>query len=95
MDTIPLMYDNTSSLNMAKNLVQHKRIKHIDIRHYFLRDQVENDNIYMMFCSTEDQISDIFTKPLYRDQSKKNRMRMGLLKLSRYHHNGEISLIFG
>ncbi|XP_059302228.1 secreted RxLR effector protein 161-like [Lycium ferocissimum] len=35
---VPLMYDNSSALNMAKNLVHHKRTKHIDVRHYFLRD---------------------------------------------------------
>lgn len=29
-NTIPLMYDNTSALNMAKNPVKHKRTNHID-----------------------------------------------------------------
>ncbi|KAM3304197.1 hypothetical protein P3S67_015229 [Capsicum chacoense] len=36
-----LYYDNTSVINMAKNSVQHKRTKHIDVRHHFLRDSVE------------------------------------------------------
>ncbi|XP_070020291.1 secreted RxLR effector protein 161-like [Nicotiana sylvestris] len=38
---VPLLCDNTSAFNMAKNPVQHKRTKHIDVRHYFLRDNVE------------------------------------------------------
>ncbi|XP_070042732.1 secreted RxLR effector protein 161-like [Nicotiana tomentosiformis] len=40
-DCVPLLCDNTSALNMAKNPVQHKRIKHIDVRHHFLKDNVE------------------------------------------------------
>ncbi|XP_070013245.1 secreted RxLR effector protein 161-like [Nicotiana sylvestris] len=39
--SVPLLCDNTSALNMAKNPVQHKRTKHIDVRHHFLRDNVE------------------------------------------------------
>ena len=63
-DTISLMSDNTSALNMAKNLVQYKRTKHIDIRHHFLRDNVDNGNILMKFCKTEDQVADVFSKAL-------------------------------
>ncbi|XP_059436679.1 uncharacterized protein LOC132169708 [Corylus avellana] len=33
--------DNTSAINIYKNLVQHSRPKHIDIRHHFIRDLVE------------------------------------------------------
>lgn len=40
IDTIPLMYENTSVVNMEKNLVQYKRTKHINIRYYLLRDNV-------------------------------------------------------
>jgi len=81
-DTIPLLCDNTSALNMAKNPVQHKRTKHIDVRHHFLRDSVEKGNICMKFCKTEDQIADIFTKALSREQFEKNRMKLGMLKLN-------------
>ena len=30
--------DNTSAISISKNLVQHSRTKHIEIRHHFLRD---------------------------------------------------------
>jgi len=32
---IPIFCDNTSAINIAKNPSQHKRTKHIDIRHHF------------------------------------------------------------
>nr|GEW27797.1 copia protein [Tanacetum cinerariifolium] len=38
---IPLYYDNRSSIALYCNNVQHSRSKHIDIRHHFIRDQVE------------------------------------------------------
>lgn len=43
--TIPMIYDNKNALNMVKNPVQHKRTKHIDVRHHFLRDNVEKGAI--------------------------------------------------
>ncbi|XP_075083555.1 uncharacterized protein LOC142167290 [Nicotiana tabacum] len=81
-DCVPLLCDNTSTLNMAKNPVQHKRTKHIDVRHHFLKDNVEKRIICMKFCSTEDQITDIFTKALNREHFEKNRLALGLIKSS-------------
>ncbi|XP_075086386.1 secreted RxLR effector protein 161-like [Nicotiana tabacum] len=54
-DCMPLLCDNTSALNMAKNPVQHKRTKHINVRLHFLRDNIEKGLICMKFCKTEDQ----------------------------------------
>ncbi|XP_070028737.1 secreted RxLR effector protein 161-like [Nicotiana sylvestris] len=79
-DCVPLLCDNTSALNMAKNLVQHKRTKHIDMTHHFLRDNVEKGLICMKFCSIEDQIADIFTKALSREHFERNRLELGLIK---------------
>nr|XP_016470457.1 PREDICTED: uncharacterized protein LOC107792737 [Nicotiana tabacum] len=68
------------ALNMAKNPVQHKRTKHIDVRHHFLKDNMEKGLICMKFCSTEDQIADIFTKALSREHFEGNRLELGLIK---------------
>ena len=68
-------------MNMAENPIQHKRTKHIDIRHHFLRDNVEKGNIVMTFCKTEDQVADIFTKALGRESFQKNRLSLGLIFL--------------
>ena len=77
---IPIYCDNTIAINIAKNPYQHKRTKHIDIRHHFLRDNVEKGLISMNFCATENQIADIFTKALSREQFERNRLELGLIK---------------
>jgi len=38
---IPIYCDNTSVINISKDPCQHKKTKHIDIRHHFLRGNVE------------------------------------------------------
>jgi hypothetical protein len=37
----PLMCDNINAISVAKNPVFHKRMKHLEWRHHFLRDHVE------------------------------------------------------
>ena len=74
--------DNTSAINISKNPYQHRRTKHIDIRHHFLRDNVEKGLISMNFCSSENQIADIFTKALNREQFERNRLELGLIKIT-------------
>jgi hypothetical protein len=62
-DKVPLMCDNTSVISVA-NPVFHKRIRHLERRHHFLRDHVEKGDIEMRYIDNKRQLSDIFTKPL-------------------------------
>lgn len=79
---IPIMCDNTSAMSIAKNPVHHKRTKDIDVRHHFLRDNVEKGHVEVRFCKSEDQLADIFTKALGREIFEKNRLLLGLLHLN-------------
>ena len=78
---IPILCDNTSAINLSKNPVLHSRTKHIEIRHHFLRDHVQNGDIKLIFVSSENQLADIFTKPLSEDQFCKIRKELGLMNL--------------
>uniref|UniRef100_A0A1U7WG14 Uncharacterized protein LOC104223774 n=1 Tax=Nicotiana sylvestris TaxID=4096 RepID=A0A1U7WG14_NICSY len=66
-DCVPLLCDNSSALNMAKNPVQHKRTNHIDARHHFLRDNVEKGLIY--FSSPSSSKATISETPKVIDPS--------------------------
>jgi hypothetical protein len=63
-ERVPLMCDNTSAISVVKNLVFHKKMRHVERRHHFLRDYVEKGDIEMRYIDTERQLDDIFTKPL-------------------------------
>ncbi|GJV76375.1 ribonuclease H-like domain-containing protein [Tanacetum coccineum] len=68
--------------------------KHIDIRFYFIKEQVENGIVELYFVRTEYQLADIFTKPLPReifnfliDKLAGNPVKKILLKLNLSDHN--------
>ena len=61
---IPLFVDSTSAISVAKNPVLHSRTNHIDVRFHFLRDSYEKGDIDLIDLKTQDQLADIFTKPL-------------------------------
>jgi hypothetical protein len=63
-ERVPLMCDNISAISVAKNPIFHKKMRHVERRHHFQRDRVENRDIEMRYIDTERQLADIFTKPL-------------------------------
>ncbi|GJS28956.1 retrovirus-related pol polyprotein from transposon TNT 1-94 [Tanacetum coccineum] len=64
-------YIAMSGCSLCCNNVQHSRSKHIDIRHHFIREQVEKGVVELYFVRTEYQLADIFTKaPALRNDSK-------------------------
>ncbi|WVZ76524.1 LOW QUALITY PROTEIN: hypothetical protein U9M48_024494 [Paspalum notatum var. saurae] len=56
---IPLLVDSTSAISVAKNPFLHSRTKHIDVR-----DHYEKGDIDLVHVVTQNQLVDIFTKPL-------------------------------
>lgn len=38
-EAIPIMCDNTSAINISKNLVMHSRTKHISIWYHFIKGE--------------------------------------------------------
>jgi hypothetical protein len=64
LSKVPLLCDNESAIHLADNPIEHSSTKHIDIRHHFLRDHQQRRDIDIYHISTENQLTDIFTKPL-------------------------------
>ncbi|GKD50095.1 retrovirus-related pol polyprotein from transposon TNT 1-94 [Tanacetum coccineum] len=65
---IPLYCDNRSAIALCCYNVQHSWSKHIDIRHHFIREQVEKGVVELYFVMTDYQLADIFTKALPRER---------------------------
>jgi hypothetical protein len=49
---VPLLYDSTSAISVAKNPVLHSRTKHIEVRFHFLRDNYEKGDINLRHVDT-------------------------------------------
>ncbi|GJV54893.1 hypothetical protein Tco_1455898 [Tanacetum coccineum] len=97
LDDIPIMCDNKGAIDLSKNPVQHSRTKHIEIRHHFLRDNVQKGNIFIEKVSSEDNIADILTKPFKREpfiltsRSRNN----GTYRINTYQVSTSLSMLIG
>jgi len=77
-NVLTLFCDNLSAINIFKNHIQHSRTKHIDIRHHFIRDLVEEKVVTLEHVDIEEQMADIFTKALDAKQFEKLRGKLGI-----------------
>ena len=68
MKPIIVYEDNRSCIKVAENATAMRRTKAIDIRHHFLREHVENGTIVMKAVGTKDQLADVMTKILGRQE---------------------------
>ena len=59
--------DNRGAIALTKNTKDHGKVKHIDIRHHYIRDLLKSGAITLEQVSSADNLADIFTKPLPRD----------------------------
>ena len=60
----PLLVDNTATIDLAYNPEFHNRTKHIDRRHFYIRELVEQHNISVRYVHTSENLADFFTKAL-------------------------------
>ncbi|GJX50194.1 hypothetical protein Tco_0277039 [Tanacetum coccineum] len=81
LKTFLVKWDIKGAIDLSKNPVQHSRTKHIEIRHHFLRDNVQKGNISIEKVASEDNIADIFTKPLKREVFNYLRLGLGMMEL--------------
>ena len=61
---VELHGDNKGAIDLAYNPEHHSRTKHIDRRHFYVREMVENGEIVVPCVQTDDNLADFFTKPL-------------------------------
>ncbi|GJS59666.1 retrovirus-related pol polyprotein from transposon TNT 1-94 [Tanacetum coccineum] len=79
---VTLYYDNKSAISLCFNNVHHSRSKHIDVRYYFIKEQVENSMVEIYFVRTEYQLADIFTKALPRERFEFLINKLGMKNMS-------------
>jgi len=73
-----LLIDNQSAISVAKNPDHHGRMKHLDLRYHWLRDEVEYNHISPHYIPTGENAADILTKALDRVKLETLRAMYGL-----------------
>ena len=63
---IDLLCNNQGVIALAKDNKFHARTKHINLRHHFIREAVEEEKIKVTYIPTNENVVDIFTKVLAR-----------------------------
>ena len=59
-----IMEDNTGAIKLSNNAQFHKRTKHIDIKHHYIRELVEENKLRIIYINTKNQLADPLTKPV-------------------------------
>ena len=73
---VPLLCDNESAVKLTNNPVQLSRTNH------FIRDHQQKGDIFIESIGTDDQLADIFTKPLDEKRFCKLRKELNILDFS-------------
>lgn len=60
--------DNQDAISIANNLVFHAKTKHFNIKLIFLTGVQKHGDVELLYCKSDEQVADIFTKPLSSQQ---------------------------
>lgn len=70
--------DNKSAIALAKSPVFHDGSKHTDTRYHFIKECVGKKEVQLKHTKSQDQVTDIFTKPLKFDTFSQLRTLLGI-----------------
>ena len=76
--------DNQSTIKLANNHVCHARSKHIDTQYHFVREKVQSKEIDLIYCHTNENVADIFTKPLGKAKFETCRSKLCVVENPNY-----------
>jgi hypothetical protein len=79
--TAPLLMDNQSAIQAARNPEHHGRMKHLDLRYFWLRDEVVKGHLAPHYIPTAEMAADILTKALARVKVETAREQLGLFPI--------------
>ena len=79
---VPIFCDSKCARSIIEDSENRQRVKHIDIKYFFVREQQKLGTLMMMKISGDLQIADIFTKPLPKKRFEMLRRMMGIYEIN-------------
>ena len=76
--------DNQSTIKLAKNPIYHARTKHIETQHHFVREKLQSKEIDLLYCNTNENVANIFTKPLGKAKFEMCRNKLYIVENPNY-----------
>ena len=80
-EAVTLYSNSTAALVYAKEPKYHRKSKHIEIKHHFIRDMVARGEVVMKHISTRSMVVEPLTKPIARDVFQSHVGSMGLRRI--------------
>ena len=77
-DNTEIFVDNQAAIAISNNPVFHGKTKHFNIKLFFLREVQQNGEATLVYCKSEDQLADLFTKPLPLSKFELLRQKIGV-----------------
>ena len=74
--------DSDGAISIASKNVDHKRTKHIDVKYHYIRERINEGTIHVNGVDSKDNLADVLTKPLPREQHHILTSRLGLFGAS-------------
>jgi hypothetical protein len=75
---MPLLGDNQAANSFMENPIQDGKSKHIDVCFKLIRERVSNGDVKVSYVKSNDNLADIFTKPLTGRKFVEMRERLNL-----------------
>ena len=79
--SVVIFENNQSAIAITRNPQYHGRSKHISIKYYFIRYQVNEGVIDLKYCPTQDMVADMLTKGLSKERFTKLCSMAGVVTL--------------
>ena len=78
VNNIELNIDNQGALFNAQNNVVETKTKHINIKYHYVRENVKDQTVHLLYIHTNEQQADILTKNLPRVKFEELRSLIGI-----------------
>ncbi|CAL2257550.1 unnamed protein product [Prunus armeniaca] len=70
--------ENQSAFEIANNLVQHDRTKHVEVDRHFIKEKLEHKLIYIPFVPSSEQLADMLTHAISKRRFEDSLDKLGI-----------------